>query len=1545
MKLLFVINNGFKQASMFSKKFFVLIVLLSVFFKPGAQVNLQTGSATFSIPMFNWQEDKSRLYSNVTLSYNSGNGLRVSSIASNVGQGWDLIAGGVITRMQNGEPDDQIAYQSGNIKIPGGYLSNPELVAKGCPIALTQYPIYKQEKQVYSEHNVVAQDRELDYFSFQFNGKVGMFVLDPQSTQGISIGESKLKITYQLADLTGQDIRTRITSFTIQDVDGLMYKFDRKGLSEVLKIAYCDGDLHYLLKQPKFKNNKIYHQSGFEVPGETIYPWVVDNWYLTQIKDPLTLREINIRYKNDLAMIDVMASEDLQFNDAQKNYVLVPHRRSIIKTPDIDSILFPDEHLVTFKYGNTRMDLNNATSLSPVNNARALSSVEIMYRGRYLSKYQLNTTYIIKNRYGTPITDFQKMYARLYLKSVQKIGPDLKEDSPPYIFDYYLNSKGPGFTAGSDDFVPARCSYLKDVWGFYNGSESRKFNNGQFSNYDPKSYLPDDLKGLCLIRDNRDNAALGPVLNAKPGFAKNGLLRQIIYPTGGTLNYEYEQNYGKINGTTTTVAAAGVHVSKTTSTDGGFSNGCDSPITTSYNYVLPDSSSSLWGLEQPWNELASDNHYKPEDWYYHWNPFTTALTGECSYRYRYPGILFQTQTVNLSWWIHAMNTIAPVLGVMNVLSTIYDIVTVIAGATPIALAIDIIISVGETVISCWGDGSKDQRLTTYLNLDLHSSNPLPLQFKRVEIVEGSGDRGRTVQHFTDDIDYPVWVPSNPLYSSKQRFAPWAYGLPKRTEVYGYDNELHQEFIVKTEDNEYSFGNDARSHWSGHDQIFNIKRPLNLISFKCAPQKSYSQNNNAWNDWANPTIYSNPNYYINDNTTGDLNVDKYDLYSGIAVLNKTTQKVYKKEDNNRFVETETEYYYNRDNYQVALVRTLFYEKESMLKTHVKEVQYVQNYISGVTNNIELNRLYDNNLINEPVSTAEYDNNDLLNAKVTVYTTLDNGDVKPGKILEQRLSIPGQGATFYFPNIGETNAGFKSIQEFIYDKDGNLTGLKDEGSRKVANIYGYRNKYVVASIINDDVVVNNIKGSIADGAYCSFEEDNEWGNWLPVGIFNKPAIGITGAKSLAMASGNSLNATLNSTKSYILSFWSGSGAVNLSINAAAPKVVGPINGFTYYEYELPAGNSTITLTGSATIDELRLYPKNARMRTVTYDPVLGQTSECDENNRITYYEYDNLGRLSMIKDENRNIVKVYEYNNVSAAKQNGCPATYYNNLIEEYFTKTNCNDPNYIGDNVLVSIPANTYSSTISQEDADRKAESHLMSIGQTTANNSNACIRIYRNEEKWKDFTTQPCSPGYIGGTVRYTVPAGRYSSRESQDDANDMALEEIDANGQYEANYMHPSCSLDNNPDWESPEGAPTQCQLVNNEMHLFRWITDVNPNSSSYNQSDWKDAGLSDQCPQPSTFNLYIKNTGNCDVYAVFRNSTTGGAFYITVPAGYDGYYKEDGINITPVSVGTYYIAASGSCSSPAAYVFGCGRYASGTSVSVDNVIMNSNCNIFISQ
>jgi YD repeat-containing protein len=80
--------------------------------------------------------------------------------------------------------------------------------------------------------------------------------------------------------------------------------------------------------------------------------------------------------------------------------------------------------------------------------------------------------------------------------------------------------------------------------------------------------------------------------------------------------------------------------------------------------------------------------------------------------------------------------------------------------------------------------------------------------------------------------------------------------------------------------------------------------------------------------------------------------------------------------------------------------------------------------------------------------------------------------------------------------------------------------------------------------------------------------------------------------------------------------------------------------YFEWKL-ANVSSIEVKAN-NMDEVRLYPAGAQMITYTYDPLIGMTSQCDVNSRVTNYEYDAFGRLQYIRDENRNILKKYCYN---------------------------------------------------------------------------------------------------------------------------------------------------------------------------------------------------------------------------------------------------------------------------------------------------------------
>ena len=86
---------------------------------------------------------------------------------------------------------------------------------------------------------------------------------------------------------------------------------------------------------------------------------------------------------------------------------------------------------------------------------------------------------------------------------------------------------------------------------------------------------------------------------------------------------------------------------------------------------------------------------------------------------------------------------------------------------------------------------------------------------------------------------------------------------------------------------------------------------------------------------------------------------------------------------------------------------------------------------------------------------------------------------------------------------------------------------------------------------------------------------------------------------------------------------------------------LNGLTW-TYASTNYTNGMTLTNGSAIDNVRIYPSDARMKSYNYDPALGITSMIDENGSIQYYEYDTFGRLAQIKDEKGHILQQYSYN---------------------------------------------------------------------------------------------------------------------------------------------------------------------------------------------------------------------------------------------------------------------------------------------------------------
>lgn len=357
--------------------------------------------------------------------------------------------------------------------------------------------------------------------------------------------------------------------------------------------------------------------------------------------------------------------------------------------------------------------------------------------------------------------------------------------------------------------------------------------------------------------------------------------------------------------------------------------------------------------------------------------------------------------------------------------------------------------------------------------------------------------------------------------------------------------------------------------------------------------------------------------VNNNLVGPYpfnhivySVDKYYITSAWKYLSSKTEKQY--DENGQNPLTVVMNYYYDDDRNLMLSRTeATNSKGELLKNQTK---YPHDF--AATGNV-YERMVSKNMISEPVEEKSFKGSQLLITKKTNFDDSWFGD--------HHITEVG--------TIDIQKNGFSNETRFRYsgfDTYGNPMEMSKENDIKQSYLWGYNSNYPVAKVLN---------APVADIAYTSFETADQ-GGFTYSGTPGTNTASPTGKKIYPL-NGNSITRSVNSGKAYVISLWADASAV--LVNGNSPSKTGrTINGWTYYEW-LVTGSSTVTVSAGTAIniDELRLYPKDAQMVTSTYDPMFGLTSQADINNNITYYEYDAVGRLKLIRDENRNIIKAFEY----------------------------------------------------------------------------------------------------------------------------------------------------------------------------------------------------------------------------------------------------------------------------------------------------------------
>lgn len=381
-------------------------------------------------------------------------------------------------------------------------------------------------------------------------------------------------------------------------------------------------------------------------------------------------------------------------------------------------------------------------------------------------------------------------------------------------------------------------------------------------------------------------------------------------------------------------------------------------------------------------------------------------------------------------------------------------------------------------------------------------------------------------------------------------------------------------------------------------------------------------------------------------TSPVNPEEYAMYDVLrypvtgnwTYLDTTVTTIY--DDNGPTLTTKSAYIYDN---VLHINPTRIWNTRSDGQEEFTSISYPLDYASGTA---FLDSLKIANIVNVPIEKVKYlkqgTDIKILAGSITSYNATSKGTRKSELLLSS--SYPVALSDFKFSNrangtLPPTGAATSfsqdpRYQERItydgYDVASNLTHYVVNQQKGMCYIWGYDAKYPVAEVKNAD---------LSDVAYTSFESA-EWGNWFSTSNTFIPNDGLSGKQSYALTSGNISKSGLSASKKYVVSYWAKSGAI-VNVNGTVSTVSGmTYNNWTYYE-KIITGISAVTISGSGSIDELRLYPLQAQMNTTTYEPGVGVTGKFDEKGGLAYYEYDALGRLKLVRDQNGKILQLYDY----------------------------------------------------------------------------------------------------------------------------------------------------------------------------------------------------------------------------------------------------------------------------------------------------------------
>jgi hypothetical protein len=829
------------------------------------------------------------------------------------------------------------------------------------------------------------------------------------------------------------------------------------------------------------------------------------------------------------------------------------------------------------------------------------TNVSFLYNSGNLVKVKIGDTTF---RFGY-LLDYQTSFSgnptRLLLKSVTPY--TVKEKKNGYNFLYYTPLFAP--LGSGDDTIQNK----RDYWGYYNGA-----NNG--------SNLIPQVNGYSWGADRTPNSS----------FAVANALRFFNLPGGGYILYEYELNthypYLKsaqkvvVAPTTTSTSAAAFNqvfnnlrqvrivLDSTVSRQGA------APISGTGNWTLNimDDNSNVYATTtislyelfyqgvKTWSFNLPDGNYLLRA-----NaPAATSITGsfpvniQWENRTRDNSTLAQNAGGIRVWRVTRQSAVDDPTGVVQQFRYVNTDGTSSGFLGEIPKYdypyLETVNNGGSTTTSYTAVSSEPLSTMNY-------AQGSPVGYSRVEVIEGTTthNNGKIVYDFTSMKDLNSNISTSVFPYAPQDIREWGLGAPKAVSVYDSTGRL-----VKKTVNTF-----------GLDTSFFVNS--NFKSIKLG--NTYTVVNGDPNSSSTPRVRTHI-------------AQEYYPITGRIYLTSSIDTLFQSDNS---VNTSSTNYLYDTNYNVNKIVTTYDRNRGLLLE--KRIYYPYNYTIGGT----VGKLRDSGILNTVISTESWITGDgnprIVSGTITDYQQLSAGYIKPQTVYGFQSNKPVVQSVVgaFNPASLNRNAALFVAQTTFPNYDNKANPLQVQSVVSGLNnsvIMDYGQMYTVAKISN---------AAVSDVAYTSFESDGS-GNWTIGSGVRDSSGALSGRKSYNISNGNVTKSSLNSGKTYLVSVWvKTGGAVTVNASSLTSSIASQL-GWNLYQTTV-AGVTSVTISGSGLIDELRLHPIEANMVTTTYEPMIGVTTSVDANNTVVYSEYDNLNRLKLIRDKDRNILKRYDYSDTA------------------------------------------------------------------------------------------------------------------------------------------------------------------------------------------------------------------------------------------------------------------------------------------------------------